>query len=79
MSNCSEFHQLIIRSREVQKTTIMDTQFVTNNKGEKIAVILPIDRYQKLLEELEDIRAYDEVKSRNEERVSLDEILKIRT
>lgn len=39
------------------------TQFLTNDKGEKIAVVIGIEEYKKLLEELEDledIRAYDE-------------------
>jgi len=39
------------------------TQFLTNEKGEKVAVVIGIEEYEKLLEELEDledIRAYDE-------------------
>jgi len=39
------------------------TQFLTNKKGEKVAVVIGIEEYEKLLEELEDledIRAYDE-------------------
>jgi hypothetical protein len=39
------------------------TQFLTNEKGEKVAVVIAIEEYEKLLEELEDledIRAYDE-------------------
>jgi hypothetical protein len=39
------------------------TQFLTNEKGEKVAVVIGIKEYEKLLEELEDledIRAYDE-------------------
>jgi len=41
------------------------TQFLTNEKGEKIAVVLSIEEYEKILEELEDledVRAYDEAK-----------------
>ena len=29
-------------------------QFVTNERGEKVAVVIPIEEYEKLLEELED-------------------------
>jgi hypothetical protein len=39
------------------------TQFLTNEKGERVAVVIGIEEYEKLLEELEDledIRAYDE-------------------
>ncbi len=39
------------------------TQFLTNEKGEKVAVVIGIEEYEKILEELEDledIRAYDE-------------------
>ncbi|REG91989.1 hypothetical protein [Algoriphagus antarcticus] len=40
-------------------------RFVTDPQGNKIAVIVPIDEYEKILEkldELEDIRLYDESK-----------------
>lgn len=39
------------------------TQFLTNEKGEKVAVVISIEEYEELLQELEDledIRAYDE-------------------
>jgi hypothetical protein len=47
----------------------MKTQFITDAKGEKLAVVLPIKDYEKILEkleELEDIKAYDKAKSRKE-------------
>lgn len=40
----------------------MKTQFVTDNNGNKVAVIIPIDDYNKIvedLEELDDIKLYD--------------------
>ncbi len=43
----------------------MIKQFITDPDGKKVAVILPIEEYHKLieeLEELEDIRLYDEAK-----------------
>lgn len=43
----------------------MSTQFVTDNHGKKLAVILPIKEYNKMvddLEELEDIKLYDSAK-----------------
>ncbi len=43
----------------------MNLQFVTDESGKRTAVILPIDIYLKMLEDLEDledIKLYDEVK-----------------
>jgi hypothetical protein len=48
----------------------MRTQFITDKKGRKVSVILPIRDYNKMieeLEELEDIRAYDEARESGEE------------
>ncbi len=44
----------------------MGLQYIANNKGNRIAVILPIEEYRELLgklEELESIRAYDAAKA----------------
>jgi hypothetical protein len=41
----------------------MDTRYVTNEKGERVGVILSVDEYERLLEaleDLEDLRAADE-------------------
>jgi len=59
----------------------MKTQFVTDDHGNKLAVILPIKDYQKMLddlEEVEDIKLYDEVKSRKEDSMPFKEYLKKR-
>lgn len=56
-----------------------DRQFVTNEKGERIAVVLPLDIYQRLIEafeELEDIRAYDEAKAADEPAVPFEQAIK---
>lgn len=56
----------------------MKTQFVIDDHGEKLAVILPIKKYYKMLdelEEMEDIRLYDEVKARREETIPFDAYL----
>ena len=48
--------------------------FITDEKGKRVSVIIPIEFYMQLvesMEELEDIRLYDEVKARNEEKISL--------
>ncbi|HLZ13533.1 MAG TPA: hypothetical protein VKP58_13180 [Candidatus Acidoferrum sp.] len=54
------------------------TQFLTNEKGEKIAVVLSIEEYEKILEELEDleaVRAYDEAKASGETPIPLEQSL----
>ena len=35
-------------------------QFIVNEKGEKTAVVLPIEEYEKILEVLEDVQALEE-------------------
>jgi hypothetical protein len=45
-------------------------RYIVNDKGDRISVILDIEDYQHLLEELEElecIRAYDTAKSSNNE------------
>ena len=54
------------------------TRFITNEKGERTAVIIDIEEYEKLLEELEDlddIRAFDEATASGETPVPLEEAL----
>ncbi len=57
-------------------------KFFTDNHGKKDAVILPINEYNRLLEELEDmedIRLYDEAKKNDDGfRISLDDYVKQR-
>lgn len=59
----------------------MRTQFITDNSGNKLAVILPIKEYNKMvdeLEELEDIRLYDEAtKNDTGERIAMNEAFKM--
>ena len=53
--------------------------FVTDAKGNKIAVLLPIKDYNKMLEELEDledIKAYDKAMSRKQAFIPLEQALK---
>lgn len=59
----------------------MKTQFVTDDHGNKLAVILPIKDYQKMLDDLEeadDIKLYDQVKARKEDSMPFSEYLKNR-
>lgn len=54
----------------------MSLQYITNGRGEKTAVIMPIGDFEKMreqLEELDDLRLYDQAKARNESFVTLGE------
>ncbi|MFN3555751.1 MAG: hypothetical protein ACK4VN_07290 [Bacteroidales bacterium] len=57
----------------------MKTQFVTDDHGNKLAVILPIREYNKMvedLEELEDIKLYDEAKKGKQESLDAEQAFK---
>ena len=59
----------------------MQKQFITDSKGKKVSVIVPIEEYNDMiekLEELEDIKLYDEVKGRKEETIPFEEYLRKR-
>jgi hypothetical protein len=54
------------------------TRFLTNEKGERLAVIIEIEEYEKLLEEFEDAQAlveYHEAKASGETAIPLDQAL----
>ncbi|WP_281238112.1 hypothetical protein [Flavobacterium praedii] len=59
----------------------MGTQFLTDEKGNKTAVLLPIKKYNKMIEQLEDlhdIKLYDEAKRDDDgTSISIDEAFKI--
>ena len=60
---------------------IIEPQYITDKKGNKLSVVLSFKEYKKLLEEIEeaeDIKLYDAVKSRNEPSISFDEYVKQR-
>ncbi len=51
-------------------------QFIEDKQGNRIAVLMPIDQYNKLLEQLEeidDIRAYDAAKAEEDEVIPFDQ------
>jgi hypothetical protein len=56
-------------------------QFVTDNTGKKIAVMIPLKEYELMLqelEEIEDVKLYDAVKSKGEKSIPFDTYLKQR-
>lgn len=57
----------------------LQPQYITDEQGQRVSVILSIQQWQQVLDELDeldDIKLYDEVKSRNEPTISLAEYRK---
>lgn len=55
-------------------------QYITDDTGKKISVVLPIEEYHTIMEELEelqDIRLYDEAKGSDEPSIPIDEAFKM--
>ncbi len=55
------------------------TTFIIDEKGKRHSAIVPIKKYEQLLEkseELDDIRAYDKAMRRKQEFIPLEEALK---
>jgi hypothetical protein len=55
-------------------------QYITDNEGKKISVVLPIKDFNAMmedLEELEDIQLYDEAKKSNEPSIPINEAFKM--
>ena len=53
-------------------------QFLTNEKGERIGVLIGIEEYEKILDDLEElwaIREFDEAKASGEPAVPVEEAL----
>ena len=51
-------------------------QFIEDSQGKKIAVLMPIGQYNKMLEQLEeidDIKAYDAAKAEEDEVIPFDQ------
>ena len=60
------------------KMSLLSQQYITDDKGNRTGVILPIDDYKKILadlEELESIRAFDEAKASEDEAISFDQAI----
>ena len=59
----------------------MEPMVVTNEKGKKVGVLVPIKEYEKMMKALEDAadeRAYNKAIRRKEETIPLREAIKIR-
>jgi len=54
----------------------VNPNYITDNAGKKISVVLTINEFKELMEELEemdDIKLYDEAKKSNEPSIPIDE------
>lgn len=58
---------------------MMKTQYVTDNHGKKVAVIVPVKDYEKIMDELDElecIKAYDKAKTRKQEFIPAADVFK---
>jgi PHD/YefM family antitoxin component YafN of YafNO toxin-antitoxin module len=58
----------------------VNPQYITDNTGKKISVVLPMKDFKAImeeLEELEDIKLYDEAKKSNEPSIPIDDAFKM--
>ncbi len=56
-----------------------ETQYVTDEAGRRVAVLVGIERYRQLLDALEEIeaaRAYDEAKANGDEAIPFEEAVR---
>lgn len=54
------------------------SRYIINEKGKRVGVILDIDEYQRMLEDVEelaDIRAYDRAKAEDGEAIPFDQAI----
>lgn len=58
--------------REGETLSAMNTRFLTDESGKRVAVVLPMEDYEELMEDVSDLAAVAE--RRNEERVTLEEV-----
>jgi len=59
---------------------VVHPQYITNTAGEKLSVVLPIQEFKTImeeLEELEDVRLYDEAQADKEPSIPIDEAFKL--
>lgn len=50
----------------------MSTQFITNEKGKKVAAVIPIKEYEEMMEDLIDLAAI--VERRNDETIPWEQV-----
>jgi PHD/YefM family antitoxin component YafN of YafNO toxin-antitoxin module len=58
----------------------LQPQYITDNTGKKISVVLPLEDFKAIMEELEaleDIKLYDEAKKSKEPSIPIDDAFKM--
>jgi hypothetical protein len=58
----------------------LNPKYITDDKGKKISVILPLKDFEAILDELDeldDIKLYDKAKKSNEPSIPIDEAFKL--
>ncbi|MFQ6000618.1 MAG: type II toxin-antitoxin system Phd/YefM family antitoxin [Anaerolineae bacterium] len=58
--------------------TSLNERYIIDEKGKRVGVLLDIDEYERLLEELEElesIRAYDAAKASKDETIPFDQAI----
>ena len=55
----------------------INPQYITDKTGKKISAVIPMKEFKTLLEELVDIRLYDEAKKSNEPSIPIDDAFKM--
>jgi len=53
-------------------TVKVNPLYITDNTGKKISVVLPVKDFEAIMEELEDIRLYDEAKISDKPSIPID-------
>ena len=64
----------------MNKILIKQPQYITDDSGKKISVVIPIKDFKAILEDLEefeDIKLYDKAKKSKEPSIPIDEAFKI--
>jgi PHD/YefM family antitoxin component YafN of YafNO toxin-antitoxin module len=60
---------------------LVKPQYITNEDGERVSVIIPVSEYEQIIQELEnieDVRLFDEAKKSKEPSMPFDEYVKMR-
>ena len=61
--------------------TLVKPQYITDENGKKVSVVIPVSEYERMIEELEDIddvRLFDEAKTDSAPSMAFDEYVKQR-
>ena len=64
------------------KTNAIHPQYITDKDGKKVSVVIPLAEYEQMLDELEeldDIKLYDEAKANKEPSMPFDDYVKQRS